>query len=128
MNCTLYVLQRLTWWWSRGKYKAGEYLKTTGLPYTIVYNSFYYENLASPGFNMLRKGEKGTLTVNFGTPAHVHLPSYSVDETGGWVLQVFKRPSEYLGMFIPQARRIVKELTWVLCPQARTMFISSARI
>ena len=102
MNCTVCILQWLTWWRSRGKYKAGEYLKTTGLPYTIVYNSFYYENLANSAFNMLRKGENGTLTVNFGTPAHVHLPSYSVEETGGWVLQVFKRPLEYLGMFILQ--------------------------
>ena len=70
------------------------------MPYTIIYNSFYFENLASSLPGALAKGQDGTLSINLLTPAHVHIPSYSVDETGGWVLEIFKRPSEYLGKFI----------------------------
>jgi uncharacterized protein YbjT (DUF2867 family) len=80
-----------------GKYQAGEYLKRSGVPYTIVTNSFYFENVANAQFGMLAKAESGGLLLNIPIPPDVYVPSYSADETGGWVVAVFKNPTDYLG-------------------------------
>ena len=47
---------------------------------------------------MFSKGENGVLTVSIPIPPDAYVPSYSASESGGWVLAIFKNPSQYLGM------------------------------
>jgi len=81
----------------RGKHQAGEYLKKSGVPFTILYNPFYFENVVNTQYGILRKTDSGNLLLDLPIPADVYLPSYSADETGGWVLAIFKNQAQYLG-------------------------------
>ncbi|KZV86652.1 NAD(P)-binding protein [Exidia glandulosa HHB12029] len=77
-----------------------QYLKASGLPYTALYNSTYYENLGNKAFGTLKKLDDGTYSVELPFPEDAYIPSYSVDQSGGWVLEVFKKPEQYTGKTI----------------------------
>ena len=46
------------------------------------------------------KLDDGTLSVEILHPNDAFIPSYSVDQSGGWVLAALKNPSEYVGTFL----------------------------
>ncbi|KAH7097938.1 NAD(P)-binding protein [Auriculariales sp. MPI-PUGE-AT-0066] len=83
-----------------GKYQVGEYLAKSGLPYTRVVNAFYMENLSNPAFGMFKKTDDGKLLLTISQPADTYVPSYSANQSGGWVLPCFKNPEKYLGKTI----------------------------
>ncbi|KZV98608.1 NAD(P)-binding protein [Exidia glandulosa HHB12029] len=80
------------------KYQVEEYLKASGVPYTVFLNAFYYENLTK--INMLKKLDDGTYSVEIPIPEDTYIPSYSVDQSGGWILEAFKKPELYIGQTI----------------------------
>ncbi|KZV96238.1 NAD(P)-binding protein [Exidia glandulosa HHB12029] len=82
------------------KYQVELHLKASGVPYTTFYNAFYYENLVNEGFGMIKRLADGTLSLEIPTPADVHIPVYSVGQTGGWILSILKNPSEYIGKHV----------------------------
>ena len=57
----------------------------------------YFENLlSSPSFMFAPDGQGGG-SVTVPMPADSHMPLYSVDQTGGWVLEAFKGSEKWLG-------------------------------
>lgn len=43
---------------------------------------------------MLKKLDDGGRLLQFPQPEDPYIPSYSVDQSGGWVLQAFKQPEQ----------------------------------
>ncbi|KZV78045.1 NAD(P)-binding protein, partial [Exidia glandulosa HHB12029] len=82
-----------------GKAQVDEYLKASGIPRTSLFNSAYFENLVSPvsGFQMCKKQDDGSISVEIPSPADSYMPFYSVDQTGGWVLEALKNPDKWIG-------------------------------
>ncbi|KZV81691.1 NAD(P)-binding protein [Exidia glandulosa HHB12029] len=81
------------------KAQVDEYLKASGIPHTSLYNCGYFENLISPvsGFQLCKKLDDGTISVEIPIPADSYMAFYSVDQTGGWVLEALKNPSRWIG-------------------------------
>jgi len=78
------------------KYDVDEYLKTKDVPRTSLYTSLYYENVTEFGF--LKKEEAGEgFILKFPMTSDHPFPSYTVGETGGWVLTAFKEPAVWIG-------------------------------
>lgn len=79
-----------------------EYLKASGVPRTSLYNSAYMENLVTPviGFQMCKKLDDGTISVEIPSPEDRYMPFYSVDQTGGWVLAALKNPAQWIGALL----------------------------
>ncbi|KAH7100266.1 NAD(P)-binding protein [Auriculariales sp. MPI-PUGE-AT-0066] len=87
---------------SESKHVVAEYLRGTDVPTTMFINSFYFENLLNPAFGMLQPqtdfaGTVKSYKLNIVIPPDVYMPSYSVDQTGGWVLEAFRHPGRYIG-------------------------------
>jgi uncharacterized protein YbjT (DUF2867 family) len=81
----------------QGKDNIVTYLKQSGLPFTNVCTTLYFENLlGSPSFMFAPDG-KGGGNVTVPLPADAYMPLYSVDQTGGWVLAAFKSSEKWLG-------------------------------
>lgn len=79
-----------------GKHQIDEYLKASGVPRTSFYNAFYFENIIGQ-MGMFKKADDGSFSVEIPHPEDSYIPSYSVDQSGGWVLAAFKNPTEYIG-------------------------------
>ncbi|GMK56257.1 hypothetical protein CspeluHIS016_0300970 [Cutaneotrichosporon spelunceum] len=62
------------------------YVRESGVPYTLLYTSYYYSNIL---FNMLKE-EDGALILDMGVPDEVIVPSFAVEQTGLWAVQAFK--------------------------------------
>ncbi|KZV93492.1 NAD(P)-binding protein [Exidia glandulosa HHB12029] len=80
---------------AQGKYEANEYLKASGVPRTSFFNCSYFENLHKFGF--LKKLDDESFSVELPTLPDSWIPSYSVTQSGGWVLQAFKHPEQWIG-------------------------------
>ena len=65
-------------------------------PVTHLYTGFYLSNLVK--FKLLQKQEDGSLLLNINMPDDAPLPSYAVEQTGGWVLAAFK-DKKYIGVY-----------------------------
>ncbi|KZV98379.1 NAD(P)-binding protein [Exidia glandulosa HHB12029] len=102
-------VQHFVWWYVHRRdtsrhdtsdaESVDEYLKASGIPRTSLFNSAYFENLVSPvsGFQMCKKQDDGTISVEIPSPADSYMPFYSVDQTGGWVLEALKHPDKWIG-------------------------------
>jgi hypothetical protein len=53
------------------------------------------------------KLEDGTWVFTVAQKAATHVPIYSVDETGGWVLQAFLHPEIYIGKDLPAVSQYI---------------------
>ncbi len=111
------------------KYRVEEYLKKSGLPYTILRPVWFMENFASPWYRP--SIEKGILS----TPLHPRRPlqMISVADVGKIVAEAFAEPSRYRGREFDIAgdempmERIVKEISRVLFHTIRYDHIPESR-
>ena len=77
----------------QSKVEGEDYMRSLGLPLTCLCTSFYFENFTlffPPKFDnngcVFSVAQKPTTCV----------PMYSVNDTGGWVCEIFKHPELYL--------------------------------
>ncbi|TDL19695.1 NAD-binding protein [Rickenella mellea] len=99
------------------KAQVDDYLKASGVPRTSLYTAFYYENFAT--FFKLAKNADGGLEANW-PPVMLSdgpLGMYAVEDTGAWVLEAFKNPTEWVGKDI----RVIAE---VVTPRAAAKTLS----
>ena len=50
---------------------------------------------------MFKKTDDGSLQVEMMYPEDALIPSYSVNQSGGWFLEALKHPEKYQGSSIP---------------------------
>jgi uncharacterized protein YbjT (DUF2867 family) len=74
------------------KVLAETYMKTC-VPTTSLVTSFYFENFA---IFFPPKEENGEMVFTVAQKPTTRVPMYSVNDTGGWVLQAFLHPELYL--------------------------------
>jgi len=80
----------------QSKVEIEHYLKKIGVPTSNVTTSFYYENLLSTGFGMVSwRDDKLVFTMSY--PADATMPSYSVSDTGAFVLEALNNPDKWIG-------------------------------
>lgn len=79
------------------KRQINAYLEASGVPRTTFYNPFYYENLINPAMGMVKKADDGSLVLDLSIPEDTYIPSYSVDQSGAWVLPALKSPAQWIG-------------------------------
>ncbi|KAH7101356.1 NAD(P)-binding protein [Auriculariales sp. MPI-PUGE-AT-0066] len=103
----------------RGKHRVEKYLSASGLGYTNVVTAMYFENLTTFDFFMFTPDGKGSGTVTVPFPADKAMSCYSGDQTGGWVLQAFKKPEQWKGKDI----RVIGEY---LTPRKMAAVLSAA--
>ncbi|KAG8721711.1 hypothetical protein FRC09_007502 [Ceratobasidium sp. 395] len=79
------------------KHKAasGDYLRKSGVPYTIFITAFYFGNIFL--FNAITKNRAGAWKLDFPFPTDVPIPSVSPKDIGRYVLAAFEAPSEWIG-------------------------------
>jgi uncharacterized protein YbjT (DUF2867 family) len=80
----------------QSKAEIERYLKKIGVPTSNVLTSFYYENLLSPAFGMV-SWRDDTLVFTMPYPADATLASYSVSDTGAFVLEALNNPDKWIG-------------------------------
>jgi len=79
----------------RSKYAVNDYVKASGIPYTLLYTSFYYNNLTM--FHMLKPEEDGTYTLTVPMPSETKFHTFDGNDTGRWVVPILKNPERYNG-------------------------------
>jgi len=79
----------------RSKYMVNALVKASGIPYTLLYTSFYYNNFTM--FKMLKAEEDGSFTLNIPIPSETKLHMYDGTDTGRWVVPILKNPERYNG-------------------------------
>jgi len=84
----------------QSKAEIEHYLKKIGVPTSNVITSFYYENLLSTGFGFV-KWRDDTVVFNVPYPADSTIPSFSVSDTGAFVLEAFNNPDKWIGKTLP---------------------------
>ncbi|KAI5116408.1 hypothetical protein M0805_006226 [Coniferiporia weirii] len=75
-----------------------DYLKLSGVPRTSLYTSFYFENFVGFPTFMFKKTTEGKFVAEWPyllTDGPVG--GYSVGETGAYVLEALKKPTEWIG-------------------------------
>ncbi|QRV75112.1 NmrA-like family domain-containing protein 1 [Ceratobasidium sp. AG-Ba] len=77
------------------KAAAGDYLRSSDIPYTIFATSFYYGNIFL--FDAITRNRAGGWRLSFPFPTDIPIPSVSPKDIGQYVLAAFKNPSEWLG-------------------------------
>jgi len=80
----------------QSKEEIEKYLNEIGLPTSSVLTSFYYENFISEGFGMSAKKDD-TVVFRLGFPADATIPSFSVSDTGAYVVEAFNHPEKWIG-------------------------------
>ncbi len=78
------------------KFQIEQYIKQTGIPFTIIRPVFFMENFGSPWF--LPAIQKGTLALPVHPDVSVHM--VSLDVIGAFIAAAFMRPSEFIGQEI----------------------------
>ncbi|KAF8310110.1 NAD(P)-binding protein [Clavulina sp. PMI_390] len=71
-----------------GKANVDDYLKASGVPYTSLTTSFYYQ--------LLREQPDGSFLLDYGLPADAKVHLYDGASNGDWVLPILKNPAKYL--------------------------------
>ncbi|KAI5117652.1 hypothetical protein M0805_001307 [Coniferiporia weirii] len=81
------------------KAAVDDYLRSSGIPRTSIYTSFYYENFLSFPVFLFKKAEHGGKIVADWEYLLTDGPigGYSVGETGAYVLEALKKPEEWIG-------------------------------
>ncbi len=88
----------------QGKYKvphfdakgeSNEYFETSGVPYTLLNTSFYWENFLYFGMGP-QKGQDGKLAITF-PMRDKKLPGIAVSDIGKCAYTIFKKGNEYQG-------------------------------
>ncbi|BEI80995.1 hypothetical protein CcaverHIS002_0201550 [Cutaneotrichosporon cavernicola] len=67
------------------------YVRDSGVPFTLLYTSYYYSNILSGQI----KEVDGGLLLDLGMPDDAVLPSYAVEQTGLWAVKAFE--PEWIG-------------------------------
>jgi len=80
----------------QSKAEIGHYLNKIGVPTSNLATSFYYENLLSTAFGMLAWRDD-TLVFTLPYPTDATIPSYSVTDTGAFVLEALNNPEKWIG-------------------------------
>ncbi|KAF8313432.1 NAD(P)-binding protein [Clavulina sp. PMI_390] len=80
------------------KAAVDDYIIASGIPYTCLQTSFYYQNFYN--FKMLREESDGSFVLDLGMPADVKMHVYDGASNGDWVLPIFKNPSKYLNSYV----------------------------
>jgi uncharacterized protein YbjT (DUF2867 family) len=78
-----------------GKGVSNTYFERSGVPYTLLLTSFFWENFIFFGAEP-QKGPDGTLAITFPL-GDAKLPGIAVGDIGKCVLGIFKAGKEYLG-------------------------------
>jgi len=79
----------------RSKYEVNDYVKASGIPYTLLYTAFYYSNLTT--YNMLKPEEDGTLTLTVPLPSETKFHTFDGSDAGRWVVPILKDTERYNG-------------------------------
>jgi uncharacterized protein YbjT (DUF2867 family) len=79
------------------KYAVDKYLKTKSVPTTYLLTSVYFNNASVFGWV---KKEGDVIKVDISIPYDVPVPWYDANETGDWVVPVFKNPNEWIGKYV----------------------------
>ncbi|KAG9118415.1 hypothetical protein FRC07_007080, partial [Ceratobasidium sp. 392] len=77
------------------KAAAGDYLKSSGVPYTILMLCFYFGNIFL--FDVITKTRTGAWKLDFPFPTDTPIPSTSPKDIGRYILAAFENPSEWIG-------------------------------
>jgi uncharacterized protein YbjT (DUF2867 family) len=85
------------------KARVNDYLKTTGLPHTSLYLSFFIENFGSG----IRKTHGGKITFESAFPTDGKLPVISAFDIGYWALAAFKNPDRWINQDMKVCTEIV---------------------
>jgi len=79
------------------KYAVDKYLKTKSVPTTYLLTSVYFSNASVFGWV---KKEGDVIKVDISIPYDVPVPWFDANETGDWVVPVFKNPNEWIGKYV----------------------------
>ncbi|CAE6542124.1 unnamed protein product [Rhizoctonia solani] len=74
---------------------VNDYLHTIGVPTTTIFTSFYYENVWM--FFPPKKLSDGTLLLDWFFPSEGRIPSFAVEDLGGWFMVALKNPEMWIG-------------------------------
>lgn len=100
------------------KAEAEHYFTDAGLPVTMLYTSFYWDNLIFFGLGP-KKGPDGKLAITFPL-GDKKMPSIAAGDIGGCVYGIFKRGPEFIGKTVgiagehPTGAQMAAELTTAL--------------
>lgn len=76
------------------KAHVDRYLKSSGVPRTSVYTSIPYESLQT-----CIHPHNDFVSLDIPVEKDAELAVYSVNDTGGWVAEIFEHPKVYIGDF-----------------------------
>jgi len=79
----------------RSKYNVNAFVEASGIPYTLLYTSCYYNNLV--GFKMLHAENDGTYTLNIPISSDTKIHWFDGSDVGRWVLPILKDSEKYNG-------------------------------
>ncbi|KAG8764859.1 hypothetical protein FRC15_007367 [Serendipita sp. 397] len=83
------------------KARVDDYLKSTGLPRTSVYTSFFHENIGNPAFSPI-KADKNTGKALIDWPFKTDGPIGMIyaSDIGVACLEAFKHPDQWIGKYL----------------------------
>ncbi|KAG8830624.1 NmrA-like domain-containing protein 1 [Serendipita sp. 400] len=79
------------------KARVDDYLKSSGVPRTSLYLSFFAENLYKSSMLPFKRGEDGKVKFQAIPKTDGPLPIIAASDIGYWALAVFKNPEEWIG-------------------------------
>lgn len=88
-----------------------DYLLDSRLPRTSLYTTIYYENMW--GLFPLQKVSPTEIKFSWAFPTDSTFPVYSSADTGGYVLNILKRPQEFVGRDVRIASEFISPRDWV---------------
>jgi len=86
---------------------VSDYLREIKVPFTDFLTTFYYENFYKGGFFGINKNDKGEYNLSLAIVPNAKIASYAVQDTGGFVLQFFLHPEQYIGKTVGVATEYI---------------------
>ncbi|KAJ1300308.1 hypothetical protein OPQ81_005130 [Rhizoctonia solani] len=77
------------------KFEVEKYLHGLGVPTTVIFPSFYFQNIWM--FFPLKRLSDGSLILDWFFPSDVRIPSFSVEDLGAWFMIALRNPGTWIG-------------------------------